>query len=103
VVRDPCHPGSTRASLRAGSQAAAFARSRPRTDHFCASTRRGAVRPLSRREHDGLLDLDWFAGERIELLRGMRRSRAHAIARPSGDEPRSPAVAVPHRSPAQRW
>jgi len=29
------------------------------------------IRPLSRREYDRLVDLAWFAGERIELLRGM--------------------------------
>jgi Uma2 family endonuclease len=29
------------------------------------------LRPLSRREYDRLVALDWFADERIELLRGM--------------------------------
>lgn len=29
------------------------------------------IRPLSRREYDRLVELDWFADERIELLRGM--------------------------------
>jgi Uma2 family endonuclease len=29
------------------------------------------IRPLSRREYERLVDLGWFANERIELLRGM--------------------------------
>jgi Uma2 family endonuclease len=29
------------------------------------------IRPLSRREYDRLIELDWFGDERIELLRGL--------------------------------